>query len=114
MNLFYRIFFSAIGILTLAFSSINSSERINQYIYQDSTLSSSADSLLILEERNMKMAEGRKLYEAKCQKCHVLYEPGQFRLKKWVRNLEEMKHKAELMKDEYDLILEYLSSNCKK
>lgn len=67
-----------------------------------------------LELKKIKLAEGRSLYEKKCQKCHMLYEPKDYKLKQWKENLEEMKEKAELNKDEYSLILGYLSANCKK
>lgn len=86
------------------------------YFYTD-TLKTS-DSVKVttdsLEQKKIKLAEGKQLYEKKCQKCHMLYEPKDYKLKQWKENLIEMKEKAELNKDEYSLILGYLSINCKK
>lgn len=70
-----------------------------------------ADSLLLVRKQ---LAEGKALYEKKCQKCHRLYLPKEYKLKQWKENLDEMKEKAELTKNEYKLILGYLSENCKK
>ena len=85
-------------------------------IYNDSlkvkdSIGSGNDSLQILQ---VKLQQGKLLYEKKCQKCHMLYEPKDYKLKQWKENLIEMKEKAELNKDEYSLILGYLSANCKK
>ena len=60
------------------------------------------------------IAKGKTLYRAKCQKCHTLYDPKDFTLKVWKKNLKEMKFKAELTKEEYNFILLYLSENSKK
>lgn len=86
------------------------------YFYNDSlkigdSLKVTSDSL---ELKKIKLAEGKLLYEKKCQKCHTLYEPKDYKLKQWKENLIEMKEKAELNKNEYKLILEYLTENCKK
>lgn len=59
-------------------------------------------------------AEGKKLYRKKCSKCHSLYSPKEFRFKKWMDNLDEMRVKAGLKENEYLLIKEYLSETCKK
>ncbi len=85
-------------------------------IYTDSlqtqdTIDSGKDSLQIIQ---FKLQQGKLLYEKKCQKCHMLYEPRDYRLKQWKENLVEMKEKAGINKDEYILILGYLSANCRK
>ena len=60
------------------------------------------------------LVRGKMLYEKKCQKCHGLYDPSDFKLKIWKENLREMRQKAELSNEEYNLILGYLSKNCEK
>jgi Skp family chaperone for outer membrane proteins len=114
MKLFYRIFFTAL-VTALLFSaaSSNSAGKIAA-VYADSTLTTSQDSLKVLEDQKEKISQGKILYEAKCQKCHPLYEPHAFKLKKWIRNLKEMEAKAQLNKSDYDLILDYLTAYCKK
>lgn len=81
----------------------------------DSVLSDSTTSLVdSVKIKNELLSEGKQLYEKKCQKCHTLYLPKDYRLKQWKENLNEMKEKAELTSNEYKLILGYLSENCKK
>ena len=46
------------------------------------------------------ISEGKTLYESKCRKCHALYEPGDYKLSRWKKNLKEMKFKAELNNEE--------------
>lgn len=77
-------------------------------------MTNSNDSLEARKEKEVRLIKGKELYESKCQKCHSLYEPSDFRLKKWTKNLSEMRHKAELSPEQYDLILGYLTENCKK
>jgi len=69
------------------------------------------DSLFAVQKM---LKEGKFLYEGKCGRCHELHNPKEYKLKSWKRNLEEMKYKAKLDKKEYDLILAYLSANCRK
>ncbi len=115
MKIFYKILTASLlcGFLYLQYDL--KSDTAN-YFYNDSLKTS--DSLISvndsLELKKIKLAEGKKLYEKKCQKCHMLYEPKDYKLKQWKENLIEMKEKAELNKDEYSLILGYLSANCKK
>jgi hypothetical protein len=75
------------------------------------SLRSTEDSLLVIRE-NLK--HGKKLYEKKCQRCHVLHSPKDYKLNKWKENLDEMKDKAELTSTEYKLIFKYLAANCRK
>ena len=86
------------------------------YFYIDSL--NVKDSLKVINDslqlQKVKLADGKLLYEKKCQKCHMLYEPRDYKLKQWKENLVEMKEKAGINKDEYILILGYLSANCKK
>jgi hypothetical protein len=90
----------------------NDSLQRNDSIYGNAkdSLINRGDSLLAIQE-NLKQGAG--LYEKKCQKCHELYIPGDYTLRQWKENLDEMKDKAELTKGEYKLILGYLSANCK-
>jgi len=79
--------------------------------YFDSLKTASSDSLNSIAAG---LKEGKKLYKAKCNKCHELYKPKDYKVEEWKENLNEMKDKAELNKDEYEVILGYLSANCKK
>jgi hypothetical protein len=89
---------------------------ITNNIYIDSlnikdTIDPVNDSLQIIQ---VKLGQGKLLYEKKCQRCHMLYKPKDYKLRQWKENLVEMREKAELTKDEYSLILGYLSANCRK
>jgi hypothetical protein len=115
LKTFYKILFISVlaGFLYLQYDL--KSDTTNN-IYTDSlqikdTFVSGNDSLQILQ---VKLRQGKLLYEKKCQKCHMLYKPKDYKLSQWKENLIEMKEKAELTKDEYSLILGYLSANCKK
>lgn len=63
---------------------------------------------------SLNLVKGEKLYKSKCGKCHALWNPKDYKLKTWKRNLDEMKEKAELNAEEFDLIFAYLRANCKK
>jgi len=78
--------------------------------YIESISSVYNDSLEAVEELN----KGKELYRQKCKTCHSLYKPKDFKLNVWKKNLEEMRIKAGLTNNEYDLILNYLSKNCRK
>ena len=121
MNSFYKILSAALvcGFFYLQYdlrSDTTGFYFTSNYNFTDSlkvsdTLRVVSDSL---ELKKIKLAEGKELYEKKCQKCHELHAPKDYRLKEWKENLKEMKEKAGLNKDEYSLILGYLSANCKK
>ena len=115
MKTFYKILFISVlaGFLYLQYDL--KSDTANN-IYNDSlnikdTIDPVNDSLQIIQ---VKLRQGKQLYEKKCQKCHMLYEPKDYKLKLWKENLAEMREKAELTKDEYTLILGYLSANSRK
>gem|GEM_PF-4511835 len=88
----------------------------SNFYYGNNALSDStapaveSDSSLIIA----RLQEGKQLYKKKCSTCHTLYKPKEFKLNVWKENLEEMKVKADLSKDEYKLIFDYLAANCKK
>ncbi len=80
-------------------------------VKENDSLMVNNDSLLIVKQN---LAEGKKLYEKKCGRCHALHEPDEFSQKKWKRNLNEMREKAGLSKEQYSLILGYLYSKSRK
>lgn len=115
MKIFYKIIAASLlcGFLFLQYDLKSDTANFD---YADSLISGDSVTATIdsLELKKNKLSEGKQLYEKKCQKCHMLYEPKDYKLKQWKENLKEMKEKAELNKDEYILILGYLSVNCKK
>ncbi|HEY3251741.1 MAG TPA: cytochrome c [Ignavibacteria bacterium] len=72
----------------------------------DSNFTPSSDTL--------NLAEGKKLYETKCSKCHALFKPKEYKMRQWKDNLDDMMNKAQLDKKEYELIFAYLKENCRK
>ena len=121
MNSFYKILSAALvcGFFYLQYDLrsgtaghfYSSGFYFTDSLKESDTLRVVSDSL---ELKKIKLAEGKELYEKKCRKCHELHAPKDYRLKAWKENLDEMKEKAELNKNEYNLILDYLSANCKK
>ncbi len=114
-----RQYLKYIPVLVLTFSALMQNSlnghSASGFYHADSvitdSLQSSADSLTVYMEQ---LNEGRKLYKKKCQRCHELHNPKDYRLNKWKENLDEMKDKAELTSLEYKLILNYLAANCRK
>ena len=53
-------------------------------------------------------AAGRKVYVAKCAKCHRFYEPKGFNDADWRRWMESMSRKAKLKPEDDKLLREYL------
>lgn len=121
MNSIFKIFLSfalvCIVIIQLSrngyseFFSYTADVHDSSYLKSNDSLINQPDSLNAAMEE---LKQGRILYEKKCQKCHKLHNPKDYRLGKWKENLREMKDKAELTKGEYKLILGYLAANCKK
>jgi len=82
--------FSLVGF----FLNPASSSSGNPFCLSDSTHSTGSLNLVL----------GKKLYKSKCGKCHALYSPKDYKLKTWKQNLDQMKNKADLTANEYDLI----------
>ena len=114
MKLFHFIIFCII-IIILTIVNYTYTNDVHDNFYRESLLpdtlkTNTPDSTNFAE----KLIPGKILYEGKCQKCHTLYEPADFKLKEWKVNLKEMRVKAGLSRNEYNLILSYLSANCRK
>lgn len=69
------------------------------------------DSAIIIQQN---ITEGKKIYDKKCGKCHVLHETDEYTQKEWKKILKVMKEKAELTKEQHSLVLGYLYSKSKK
>lgn len=59
-------------------------------------------------------ATGMSIYEAKCGKCHTLYDPKSRDAGGWLRVLHPMSKKANLSDKEHKEVAGYLYNNCKK
>lgn len=60
------------------------------------------------------IADGKVVYTLNCQKCHKLYEPGEFTIKQWNRILPEMSQKAALTADQAGKVRAWVVINSKK
>jgi mono/diheme cytochrome c family protein len=56
------------------------------------------------------MAAGKKLYTAKCARCHKFYDPTAYDDSKWNEWLGKMKQKARLNDEQYTKLSSYLQS----
>lgn len=87
-------------------------------VNNDSLITGYNDSLSVIQDSiiavQQKFDEGKRIYEKKCGRCHTLHKPGEYRQKDWKKNVNEMKEKAEISKEEQSLILGYLYSKSKK
>lgn len=52
----------------------------------------------------------RKLYEAKCAKCHRFYEPKKYSEADWRTWMNKMSAKSKLKPDQEDLLKRYLDA----
>lgn len=59
------------------------------------------------------MAKGQAITTANCGKCHELHQPGEFTIKRWNKILPEMCHKAELSKEDAELVRAWIITNAK-
>lgn len=59
------------------------------------------------------MEEGRVVFEASCQKCHKLYEPGSRDVEKWERVLPRMNKRANLDDSQAGKVRAYLLAHAK-
>src|SRR5438552_10278892 len=54
------------------------------------------------------LAEGRKLYVAKCAKCHKFYNPGNYSDQEWKIWMGKMSKKARLKPEQQAAVSEYV------
>ncbi|WP_343697244.1 cytochrome c [Flavobacterium sp.] len=59
---------------------------------------------------SLEQAEGKKLYENNCVKCHKLYDPVKFSKEEWQPILVRMQKKAKLDDANMALITSYIHS----
>ena len=53
---------------------------------------------------------GRKVYTAKCARCHPFYDPARYDDERWNTWMEKMRRKAHLNDEQYKQLSEYLRS----
>jgi len=51
---------------------------------------------------------GRKLYVAKCAKCHKFYDPAKYTDAEWAMWMEKMGKKAKLKPDQKEMLARYI------
>jgi len=56
------------------------------------------------------IAAAKKLYNAKCAKCHKLYDPGDYAPKEWEDWMRKMGKKSKLKPPQYELLSRYLET----
>ncbi|MSR65352.1 MAG: hypothetical protein EXS18_06180 [Verrucomicrobiae bacterium] len=56
------------------------------------------------------MAAGKKLYVAKCARCHKFHDPSAYDDEKWTEWMEKMRKKARLSNEQHELIFRYLDT----
>lgn len=56
------------------------------------------------------LAAGRKLYVAKCARCHKLYDPNKYSDAEWDKWMAKMTRKAKLKPDQAELVSRYVAT----
>ena len=56
------------------------------------------------------MERGRKLYVAKCARCHKFYDPAKYTDAEWRSWMNKMSEKAKLKPDQKELLTRYLET----
>src|SRR2546423_6483262 len=51
----------------------------------------------------------RKIYTAKCAKCHQFYDPKSYSQVEWDGWMQKMKKKPRLQADQFDMVSRYLA-----
>lgn len=54
-------------------------------------------------------AAARKVYVAKCAKCHKFYDPKAYSEEEWARWMQKMSVKSKLTREQADLLQRYLA-----
>jgi hypothetical protein len=57
---------------------------------------------------------GRKLYVAKCAKCHKLYDPAEYSDAEWSKWMAKMTKKARLTPEQGSVLVDYINENLRK
>ena len=58
----------------------------------------------------IELRDARKLYIAKCARCHKLYDPASYSDKQWNTWMDKMNKKAKLKPDQAALLSQYLAT----
>jgi hypothetical protein len=61
-----------------------------------------------IEPQTSETASARKLYIAKCAKCHKFYDPAQYSDEKWQMWMAKMSRKARLKPEQQELLSRYI------
>jgi len=62
----------------------------------------------------VQLAEGKTIWENSCQKCHKLYSPENYTVRKWENILPRMSKRAKLDDKQSAHVRAYLLTNAKK
>ena len=57
--------------------------------------------------------QGKAVFEGSCQKCHQLYQPAEFTIRKWDKILPQMSHKASLTAEQAGMVRAWVITNAK-
>lgn len=73
---------------------------------------------LTKEEANSKftteqLAQGKAIWQQKCQKCHKLIQPEAYNAQKWKSILDKMVPKAKLEETDAQLVRAFMAANAK-
>lgn len=68
----------------------------------------------VVNDKGAMVADGEKLYTARCGKCHELHKPEEFTASEWPSILRSMAPKAKLNQSMKDMVMAYVTANAKK
>jgi nitrate/TMAO reductase-like tetraheme cytochrome c subunit len=101
----------AIGIVAIAaeLTGCKSSQSASK---NETTLSLSQidDAARVAGLADEEIARAKKLYVAKCARCHKFYDPTRYEITEWHSWMTKMSKKARLKPDQEQLLAQYLEA----
>ena len=60
------------------------------------------------------MAQARKLYVAKCAKCHKMYDPAKYSDEEWQKWMTKMTRKSKLKPEQAEMLSRYIEETYRR
>ena len=62
------------------------------------------------ELSSKELKDAKKLYTAKCAKCHKFYDPSAYNQVEWDEWMQKMRKKSKLKENQFELLSRYLET----
>src|SRR5881397_1567712 len=82
--------------------------RLKTYLLAALVVSSSSVAKAQLSSKETQAA--KRIYSAKCAKCHKFYDPNAYQQDEWAQWMQKMSKKSKLKPDQSDLLSRYIDT----